>query len=100
MSKDQYKVGLTSVPEDNTKGKCKLCVKTFSLSNMGAQALKIHTAVKKDSTVMTKTQKTSSVSDFSTVKYDTTPGTSCSASLGEPSTLLVCDTEDTSIQEV
>ena len=33
MSKDQYKAWLTSMPEDSTKTKCKLCAKTFALSN-------------------------------------------------------------------
>ena len=97
MSKDQYKACLTSVPEDNTKAKCKLCSKTFSLSNMGNQALKSHGAGKKHITVMTQTQKTDSVTDFFTVKCGATPGASSSASLGEPSTALVCETEDTKI---
>ena len=38
ISRDQYKAWLTSVPEDNTKAKWKLCTKTFSLANMGEQA--------------------------------------------------------------
>ena len=52
MSKDQHKAWLTSVPEDNTKAKCKLCAKTFSLSNMGEQASKSHGAGKKHITVV------------------------------------------------
>ena len=55
MSKDQYKAWLTSEPEDNTMVKCKLCAKTFSLSNMGEQASKSHTAGKKHITVVTQT---------------------------------------------
>ena len=51
-------------------------------------------------TVVTKTQKTDSVTDFFTVKCGTTPAASTSASLGEPSKQLVCDTEHTKIQEV
>ena len=58
MSKDQYKAWLTSVPEDNTKAKCKLCAKTFSLSKTGEQALKSHAAGKKHITVVTQMQKT------------------------------------------
>ena len=91
MSKDQYKAWLTSVPEENRKAKCKVYSKTFSLSHMGEQALKSHAAGKKHITVVTQTQKTESVTDFFTVKCGATPG----ASLGEPSTPLVCYTEDT-----
>ena len=36
-----------------------------------------------------------SVIDFSTVKCGATPGASSSASLGEPSTSLICGPEDT-----
>ena len=95
MSKDQYNTWLTSVPKDNTKAKCKLCAKTFSLSNMGEQALRSDAAGMKHITVVTQTQKTDSVTDFFTVKCGATPGASNSASLGEPTTPLVCDTEDT-----
>ena len=70
-------------------------LKTFSLSNMGGQALKSHAAGKKHITVGTKTQKTDSVTDFFTVEYCATPGASSSASLAEPSTPFVCDTEET-----
>ena len=100
MSKDQYKPWLTSVPEDNTKTKCKLCAKTFSLTYMGEQAFKSHTIRKKHITVVTQTQKTDSVTDFFTVNCGATPGASSSASLGELPTSLVCDTEDTKIEEV
>ena len=37
---------LVSVPE-NSKSKCRLCKKTFSLSNMGRQALMSHTSGQK-----------------------------------------------------
>ena len=92
MSKDQCKVWLTSVPEDNTKAKCKLCAKSFSLSNMGQQSLKSHAAGKKHIPVVTKTQKTYPVTDFFTVKCGATHGASSSGSLGEPSTPLLHDT--------
>ena len=62
---------------------------------MGEQALKSHAAGKKCITVVTQIQKTDTVTDFFTVKYGSTPGASSSASLGELSTPLVCDTEDT-----
>ena len=61
---------------------------------MGEQAFKSHSAGKKHITLVTQIQKTDSVTDFFTMKC-ATPGTSSSASLGEPSTPLVCDTEDT-----
>ena len=96
MSKDQYKSWLTSVPEDNTKEKFKLCAQTFLLSNMGEQALKYHAVGTKHITTVTQTQKTGSVTDFFTVKCGATPGASRSASFEEPSTPLVCDTKDTS----
>ena len=32
---DEFKIWLASVPEDNTKACCKLCKKSFGLSNMG-----------------------------------------------------------------
>ena len=57
MSKDQYIAWLMSVPEDNTKVKCKLSAKSFSLSNMGEQALKSHAVWKKHITVVTKHRK-------------------------------------------
>ena len=87
MSKDQYKAWLTLVAE--------LCSKSFSLSNIGEQALKSHAAGKKHITVVNQTQKTDSVTDFFTVKCGMTPGASSSVSLGEPFTPLVCETEDT-----
>ena len=100
MSEDQYKAWLTSVPVDNTKTECRLCAKAFSLSNMGQQALKSHGTGKKHKTVVTQTHETDSVADFFTVKCCATLGASSSASIGEPSTPLVCDTEDTKIKEV
>ena len=111
MSKDQYKAWLTSLPENNTKAIGKLCAKTVSLFNIGQQALKSHAAGKKkhiifvtqthktDSVTGFFTHKTDSVTGFFTVKCGVKPGASSSASLGKPSTPLVCDTEDTKIQE-
>ena len=63
MSKDQCIAWLTSVPEGNTKAKCKLCAKTFLLSYMGEQALRSHAAGKKHITVVNQTQKTDPVTD-------------------------------------
>ena len=67
---------------------------------MGEQALKSHAAGKKLITVVTPTQKTDSVTVFVKVKYGATPEASSSASLGEPLSPLVCDAEDTKIQEL
>ena len=39
---DEFKIWLASVPEDNTKAHCKLCKKSFGLSNMGKAALISH----------------------------------------------------------
>ena len=47
LLKEQYKSWLTPVPQDNTKAKCKLCIKTFSLSNMGEVAVRSHASGKK-----------------------------------------------------
>ena len=81
------------MPEDNTKEKCNLYAKPFSLTNMGEQALKSHTAGKKHITVVTQTQKTDSITGFFTVKCGATSQASSSGSHGEPSTPLVCDTD-------
>ena len=69
--------------------------KNFSLSNKGEQVLKSHAAGKKLVTVVTQTQKTDSITGFFTIKCGDTPGVSSSESLGELSTPLVCDVEDT-----
>ena len=39
---DEFKIWLASMPEDNTKARCKLCKESFSLSNMGKAALISH----------------------------------------------------------
>ena len=39
---DEFKIWLASVSEDNTKAHCKLCKKSFGLSNMGKPALISH----------------------------------------------------------
>ena len=44
---DEFKIQLASVPEDNTKAHCKLCRKSFSLSNMGKAALISHQTKRK-----------------------------------------------------
>ena len=54
------------VPEDMTKAKCKLCSKTFLLSNMGVYniAIKSHASGKKHKTTVTHTYGIGPVSDF------------------------------------
>ena len=42
LSKEEYKLWLTPVEGDVTKANCKICVKTFSPSNMGEIAVKSH----------------------------------------------------------
>ena len=54
LSKEEYKLWLTSVEGDSTKANCKLCVKTFSLSNMGEVAVKSHASGKKHQTAVTQ----------------------------------------------
>ena len=47
MSKEEYKDWLLPEDSDNTKARCKLCRKTFSLSNVGEPSLKSHAQGKK-----------------------------------------------------
>ena len=42
LSKKEYQLWLTPVEGDVTKAKCKICVKTFLLSNMGEIAVRSH----------------------------------------------------------
>ena len=42
MDKVEYKDWLLHEPSNNTKAKCRLCMRSFSLSNMGEPALKSH----------------------------------------------------------
>ena len=40
MDKVEYKDWLLPEPSNNTKAKCRLCMRSFSLSNVGEPALK------------------------------------------------------------
>ena len=51
---DEFKIWLASVPEDNTKARCKLCKKSFGLSNMGKAALINHQSKSKKHLTYTK----------------------------------------------
>ena len=64
LLKEQYKSWLIPVSEDNTKAKCKLCSKVFSLLNMGEIAIKSHASGKKHIAAVKLTEKVESVSDF------------------------------------
>ena len=94
LSKADYKPWLASV-EDVTKAYCKMCMKTFSLSNMGEIAVKSHASGKKHQTAVTQSQKASSVSEFFEAKSRTTSGLVSSENLEEPSASLIHDHEVT-----
>ena len=64
LLKEQYKSWLTPQPQDNTKAKCKLCMKTFLLSNMGEVAIRSHASGKKHVAAVCLTRKVEPVSDF------------------------------------
>ena len=98
LSKADYKPWLASV-EDVTKAYCKMCMKTFSLSNMGEIAVKSHASGKKHQTAVTQSQKASSVSEFFEAKSRTTSGLVSSENLEEPSASLIHDHEVT-LQEL
>ena len=44
---DEYQEWLLPDEEDSTKAKCRLCQRSFTLSNMGTRALKSHAQGKK-----------------------------------------------------
>ena len=94
LSKADYKPWLASV-EDVTKAYCKMCMKTFSLSNMGEIAVKSHASGKKHQTAVTQSQKASSVSEFFEAKSRTTSGLVSSENLEEPSASLIHNHEVT-----
>ena len=94
LSKADYKPWLASV-EDVTKAYCKMCMKAFSLSNMGEIAVKSHASGKKHQTAVTQSQKASSVSEFFEAKSRTTSGLVSSENLEEPSASLIHDHEVT-----
>ena len=71
--KEEYKLWLPSVEGDVTKANCQICVKTFSLSNMGEIAVKSHASGKKHQTAVTQSQKAGSVSHFFGAKSETIP---------------------------
>ena len=54
MDKVECKDWLLPEPSNNTKVKCRLCMRSFSLSNMGEAALKSHAQGKKHQNVVKK----------------------------------------------
>ena len=64
LSREEYKDWLLPEESDNTKARCKIFKKTFSLSNMGETAVKSHAEGKKYASSVKVSQRIESVSDF------------------------------------
>ena len=75
LSKKEYHLWLTPVEGDVTKAKCKICMKTFLLSDMGEIAVRSHVSGKKHQAAVTPSH-TGLVSHFFGAKCETTPGLS------------------------
>ena len=64
MDKFEYKDWLLPEPSNNTKAKCRLCMRSFSLSNMGESALKRYVQGKKHQNAVKTSGKNTSVWGF------------------------------------
>ena len=64
MDKVEYKDWLLLEPSNNTKAKFRLCMRSFSLSNMGLPALKSHAQGKKHQNAIKTSGKNTSVWGF------------------------------------
>ena len=64
MDKVEYKDWLLPEPSNNTKAKCRLCMRSFSLSNMGEPALKSHAQGMKHQNAVKMSRKNTSVWGF------------------------------------
>ena len=64
MDKVEYKDWLLPEPSNNTKAKCRLCMRSFSLSNMGEPTLKSHAQGKKHQNAVKTSGKNTSVWGF------------------------------------
>ena len=64
MDKVEYKDWLLPEPSNNTKAKCRLCMRSFSLSKMGEPALKSHAQGKKHQNAVKASGKNTSVWGF------------------------------------
>ena len=62
--KVEYKDWLLPETSNNTKAKCRLCMRSFSLSNMGKPALKSHAQGKKHQNAVKTSRKNTSVRGF------------------------------------
>ena len=62
--KFEYKDWLLPEPSNNTKAKCRLCMRSFSLSNMGEPALKSHAQGKKHQNAVKTSGKIHQCGDF------------------------------------
>ena len=62
---DEYKEWLLPDEEDSTKAKCRLCQRSFTLSNMGTRALKSHAQGKKHQSMLLHVAKgTATLKDY------------------------------------
>ena len=64
MNNVEYKDLLMPEPSNNTKAKCRLCMRSFSLSNMGEPALESHAQGKKHQNAVKTSGKSTSVWGF------------------------------------
>ena len=64
MDKVEYKDWLLPEPSNNTKAKCRLCMRSLSLSNMGEPALKSHAQGMKHQNAVKMSRKNTSVWGF------------------------------------
>ena len=87
MTKEEYRDWLLPEDSDNTGARCKLCRKTFSLSNMGEPSLKSHAQGKKHQSIVQKSEKNPAVMGF--WKKEQVAEASTSKESGKPSTLVM-----------
>ena len=87
MAKAEFKDWLLPELSDYTKARCRLCMKSFSLSNMGLQALRSHAQGKKHQSALHRSQKSPSVFGFAQKGDDQEPSTSKSGE--EPATSVM-----------
>ena len=64
ISRGECRDQLLPEESDNTKARCKICKKTFSLSNMGETVVNSHPEEKEHASSAKVSQRIKSVSDF------------------------------------
>ena len=97
MRKEDYKDWLLPEDSDNTKARCKLCRKTFSLCNMGEPSLKSYAQGKKHQSIIQRSENPSvmgfwmkeQVAEASTSKESGKPSTLVMSSSGEQKSSLL-----------